>query len=146
MKPEVSVKYPHMMPEDTRIWRRCVALKMLPFDQVWYDVRVGQAVPVPNGQPDWMRKMAGYSCRKRIDIVGRQGLDYWVVEAKPGAGVVALGQALVYTMLFDMDYRHAGAVWPLVLTDRVDVDVGPLMGRLGVDVREVGLEADGWES
>ena len=140
--PEVSAKYPHMMPEDRIIWRRFVGNGLYLPDVVWYDVHVGKAVEVASGQPEWMHKFSEYSTRKRIDIVGRKGLDYWVIEAKPRAGIVALGQAVFYSLAFMEEYEHVGEVIPMVVTDVVDEDVRPILDLLGVVVFEVGREEE----
>jgi len=141
VRPIVAAKYPHMMPEDTVIWRRFVENGLYLPDLVWYDVRVGHAVEVASGQPEWMKKFSEYTTRKRIDIVGRKGLDYWIIEAKPRAGVVALGQAVFYSLAFLKEYDHAAAVIPAVITDVCDEDVRPVFDAAGVLVFEVGREA-----
>ena len=140
VRPVLVNKYPHMMPEDTIIWRRFIENGSYLPDQVWYDVRVGKAVEVPSGQPEWMHKFAEYSTRKRIDMVWRKGIDYWVVEAKPKAGVVALGQVIYYTEGFRKEYQVAGVIRPAIITDVVDEDVRPIFDAIGVIVFEVGRE------
>lgn len=139
MTPKISVRYPHMMPEDTLIWRKFVENSDGIPDEVWYDVRVGKAVEVPSGQPEWMVKFAEYSTRKRIDIVGRRGLLWMVIEAKPRAGVVALGQAVYYAWAFSQEYNPPGRVIPVIVTDVVDEDVQPVFDRAGVLVYAVGV-------
>lgn len=126
------------MPEDHLIWLRFIENGEFLPEEVWYDVRVGRAVDVKDGQPAWMYKFAEYATRKRIDIVWRAGRDLWVVEAKPGAGLVALGQALYYSWAFEREYEHYGEVIPAVITDVVDEDVGPVFDLAGVVVFEVG--------
>lgn len=127
-----------MMPEDTLIWRKFIENdKYLP-EKVWYDVRVGRAVEVPAGQPEWMKRMAEYSTRKRIDMVWLKGLQYWVVEAKPSAGVVALGQVIFYSKAFEKEYAPETPVIGAIVTDKVDQDVEPIFDELGVVVYEVG--------
>ena len=141
-KPMVAAKYPHLAPEDAIIWRRLLGNDDVHFDEVWYDVRVGEAVRVPTGQPEWMQRMSDYSTRKRIDIVARRGWDYWVIEAKPFAGVVALGQAIFYSETFRDEYKIRTPVFAAVITDICDPDVLPIFDRHGVVVFEVG-RADG---
>jgi len=136
--PEVRGHYPHLMPEDRVIWARFVEHGVFLPELVWYDVRVGKAVEVASGQPAWMRKWAEYATRKRIDMVWSVGLDFWVVEAKPRAGLVALGQALYYAWAFEREYEHRGEVIAAVVTDRVDEDVAPVFELAGVWVFEVG--------
>jgi len=141
-QPIILPKYKHMMPEDTLIWRQFIRNgKYLP-DQVWYDVRVGHGIQVPTGQPNWMHKFAEYSYRKRIDIVWRKSLDYWIVECKPFAGIVALGQVIYYGVAFELEYRPERAVGRAIITDQVDPDLVDLFESLGVVVFEVGKVGD----
>lgn len=142
VRPVLKVKYHHMMPEDTIIWRRFIENGSYLPDKVWYDVRVGKAVEVPSGQPEWMSKFAEYSTRKRIDMVWRKGLDYWVVEAKPRAGVVALGQVIYYSEGFRKEYQAPALIIPAIITDVVDEDVRPIFDAIGVVVFEVGRKED----
>ena len=137
-KPISSIRYPHMLSEDIVIWRRFVECGFYVPDKVWYDVRVGGGVYMDSGQPEWLRKMAEYTYRKRIDVVARRGRDYWIIEAKPLAGVVALGQAIYYANAFKIEYKPLGSVIPAVVTDIMDQDVGPIFDKYGVVVFEVG--------
>jgi hypothetical protein len=126
------MKYPHMMPEDTAIWTAFLeGGKHIP-DVVWYDVKVGQAIRLSKGEPPWMQKYVDYSTRKRIDVVARVGLDYWVIECKPGAGHAALGQVIHYARAWMREYEHQGEVVPVIITDVMDPD-------LKIDFQEVGI-------
>lgn len=137
-KPVVAAKYKHLMPEDYRIWRRfCEVGDYLP-EEVWYDVPVGKGVEVATAQPKWMKRFAEYATRKRIDIVGRWGLNYYIIEAKPHAGVVALGQVLYYGHAFRKQFNPAGDVIPAIVTDVCDEDVREVFDLAGVLVFEVG--------
>ncbi len=139
-KPRIMARYPHLAPEDRTIWTRFIENGSYLPNLVWYDVRVGMAVEVPSGQPEWMKRFAEYATRKRIDIVGLRGQDYYIIEAKPFAGVVALGQAIYYSEAFRAEYEHQGLVIPAVITDRVDPDVRPVFEAAGVVVFEVGRD------
>ena len=128
-----------MMPEDTIIWKRFLKNgKYLP-DLVWYDVRVGRGIAIPSGQPEWMKRMADYTYKKRIDMVWKIGSTWWVIEAKPAAGVVALGQVIFYADLFKSEYVPDQQVEMGIVTDFVDLDVKTIFEKWGVVVFEVGL-------
>ena len=139
VKPELRMKYPHMMPEDTIIWKKFIENGLFLPDLVWYDVRVGRGISIPSGQPDWMQRMADYTDKKRIDMVWKTGPTWWVIEAKPFAGVVALGQALFYAELFEAEYVPGQPVLRGIITDHVDLDVKPIFDKAGIVVFEVGV-------
>ena len=136
--PEVRIKYPHMMPEDTAIWTAFLEVgKYIP-DKVWYDVKIGQSMRMPKGEPPWMKKYVDYSTRKRIDVVARVGLNYWVIECKPGAGHAALGQVIHYARAFMREYEFQGEVIPVILTDVMDPDLKIDFQEIGIVCLEVG--------
>jgi len=136
---ELRRRYPHLMPEDKVLWERWIVRGDDLPARVWYDVRVGHAVEVESGQPEWMKHFAEYATRKRIDIVGAYGNDYVVFEAKPFAGMVALGQLVFYRWAFAREYGGGRRVFGGVITDVVDPDVAPIFAGLGIWVVEVGL-------
>ncbi len=142
VKPVPAAKYKHMMPEDRAIWERFLRDGRYLPHWVWYDVRVGSAVPVGDDLPGWMRDFSESASRKRIDVVGLIGLDYWVIEVKPRAGMLALGQAIFYSLAFMEEHRHEGQVIPAIVTDICDEDVRSVFDLVGVLVFEVG-GADG---
>ena len=139
VKPELQMRYPHMMPEDTIIWRKFISNGMFLPDRVWYDVRVGRGIQLPSGQPEWMKRMVDYTHKKRIDMIWKFGPAWWVIEAKPAAGVVALGQVLFYAELFESEYAQGQKVGRGIVTDFVDLDVKPIFDKAGIVVFEVGV-------
>lgn len=136
--PEVRMKYPHMMPEDSSIWSAYLEAGQFLPDVVWYDVKVGHSIPVAKNEPPWLKKYVDYSTRKRIDVVARKGLDYWIIECKPGAGHAALGQAIHYSRAFMREYEFQGEVVPMILTDVMDPDLKIDFQEIGIVVLETG--------
>jgi len=141
--PKIQNRYPHMLQEDIIIWKRFVVVGDYLPDVVWYDVRCGSFVKLNNESPDWMAKMAFRLTRKRIDVVGRVGRDYWIIELKPRATYDCFGQVIFYADQFRKDYAPIGEVVPVIITDFVDQDILPLCNEVGVLVFEVGQENSG---
>lgn len=142
-KPLVRAWYPHMMEEDSQVWSRFLASKeSAPIERVWYDVHVGKAVPLLPDGADWLYKVASGVSRKRIDCVCQVVQGWWVVEVKPYANAVALGQVLSYTRLFVQEYELVGQCWPVVVCDVVDRDLVDDFKSHGVVVFETGYEGE----
>ncbi len=121
--PIVMPSYPHMMPLDAAIWTVYLKNPLAKMQRVWYDLHVGQMVsPVVSGDDLGQRISAGVT-RKRIDVVARVGGGFWVIEVKPFAGYVALGQVVTYLGLFIKEFRPLGQVIPIVVCDQVDPDL-----------------------
>lgn len=131
-KPNVMVHYPHMLAEDTDVWTRFLESRVIDIDEVWYDLRVGQPVAVRQGASEMEQRIANGLTRKRIDAVCRVAGGFWVVEVKPYANMVALGQALTYSRLFKQEYTDVGEVLPVIVCDGVDQDLIEEFDELGV--------------
>jgi len=126
--------YPHMLAEDTAVWSKYLASPLVPIKELWYDVHVGAGIPLPADASDMDRRIAAGISRKRIDVVCRVGGGFWVVEVKPRANMVALGQVLTYTRLFIAEYRPMAEVWPVIVCDSADEDLVAEFDELGVAV------------
>lgn len=133
-KPIVRVSYPHMMPEDTRVWTKFLEEQKFDIKEVWYDVHVGSDVFMDSDVDGLSRRISRGLTRKRIDVVARVAGGFWVVEVKPRADMQSLGQAQIYTRLFVREMRPAGLVIPMVIADSVDPDIIAEIDSLGVGV------------
>ncbi len=124
--------YPHMLAEDTAVWSKYLADPVHPIKEVWYDVHVG--LPVEGLAPDDAlgARIARGITRKRIDVVARVGGGLWVIEIKPAASMLALGQVLGYTRLFIEEYRPVEEVRSVIVCDDVDPDLADEFEALGV--------------
>jgi len=126
--------YPHMLGEDTLVWTRFLESGDFELKEVWYDVHVGQPVLSVLGPDSMQQRIADGITRKRIDVVAIVGNIYWIIEVKPVAQHIAIGQVLVYEGLFVKEYEPVLSTWPVIVCDTVDEDVIPECQRLGVVV------------
>ncbi len=133
-KPVVMPTYPHMLAEDTEVWSKYLASPLVPIKELWYDVHVGIGIRLEPGASDMDRRIAAGISRKRIDVVAAVGGGFWVIEVKPRANMVALGQVLTYSRLFTLDYAPRGEVWPVIVCDSADEDLVAQFDELGVAV------------
>ena len=133
-KPIIMPHYPHFLTEDTAVWTKFLKTDSFRVKEVWYDVRVGQSMFLPVGASDVERRIADGISRKRIDVVCKVGGGFWVVEIKPFANMVALGQALSYSRLFAAEYIVDGDIIPVIICDTYDEDLVDEFDELGVIV------------
>lgn len=124
--------YPHMMADDTEVWSEYLAAPVVPIKEVWYDVHVGGIPELPAGTGDIERRVALGVMRKRIDVIARVGGGYWVIEVKPFASMLALGQVVSYARLFVAEYRAPGEVFPVIVCNAADNDLLASYDQLGV--------------
>ena len=136
--PTLQTSYPHLLAEDTIVWTRWLRTNIHRIQAVWYDVHVGLPVTLlPGLHPSMLADTQAIS-RKRIDVVARAGPEIWVIEVKPYGTYTALGQALVYSRLFTIEYNPGQPTIPMVICCAMDPDLVADCQRLGVRYEEVG--------
>lgn len=131
-KPTVMIHYPHMLAEDIRVWTKFLKTDAHRIKEVWYDLRVGQSVLLPESASDMERKIALGLTRKRIDAVCSVEGGLWVVEIKPYANMYAMGQILTYVRLFKQEYDVAGEITPVLVCDSYDEDLFDEFDEFGI--------------
>jgi len=137
-KPMIMPHYPHMMAEDVAVWTTFLEQEPNYFDEVWYDVHVGQPASLPVGAPDYLTRVSDGVTRKRIDVVARSGERYFVIEIKPYGNMVALGQALAYHRLFCLEYPRCFPAIACVVCNAIDMDIKSTFQEQLVVVFETG--------
>lgn len=93
-------KYPHMLPADVGLWERFLDKYGSRFSNFRYDVHVGGHLERSEWMGDETWAMAQVLAAKRIDAVGYRPREVWIIEVKPESGCGAIGQLVVYSMLF----------------------------------------------
>lgn len=135
-EPLLRPHYPHMLAEDNAVWSKFLEQNFERMTEVWYDVRVGQAVALEEDASDMEKRIAAGLTRKRIDVVAISGGNYWVIEVKPYASMLALGQVISYARLFALQYEVRGRVIPVIVCDSVDQDLLDEFKEMGIMVLE----------
>lgn len=128
----VAPHYPHFLAEDTQVWTKFLRTDAHRIKEVWYDVRVGMPVFLGMAASDVEKRIAAGLTRKRIDAVCQVGGGFWVVEVKPYASMLAIGQVLTYVRLFSAEYTVYGEVIPVIVCDNYDEDLVDEFDELGV--------------
>ncbi len=131
-KPVVRPHYPHFLQEDTGVWTKFLTTDANRIKELWYDVKVGLPVLLGVGATDLERRIAAGVTRKRIDVVCSVGGGYWVVEIKPYANMLAVGQVISYVRMFALEYTVPGQIIPVIVCDAYDEDLVDEFDELGV--------------
>jgi len=121
-----------MLAEDNAVWGKFLKTDAFRLKEVWYDVRVGQPVLLPVGASDRDKRIANGLTRKRIDVVCSVAGGYWVVEVKPYASMLAVGQVISYSRLFALEYAPGGRIVPVIVCDAYDEDLLDEFDEMGV--------------
>ena len=119
--------YPHMSPEDTTLWNRFIETHPHFADFAYYDVPVG-SLPhnIQSAQRPITERYVKQTYLKRIDALTQQDKLLHLIELKPYAGMIALGQVIMYrhclAKLLGNDYNIHG----MIISDIADVDLPEL--------------------
>lgn len=125
--------YPHMFPLDIAIWERFLdnfAKQYTGFD---YDIKVGLGTPPPPNTPPAYARMQGILSKYRIDVVGYDNSRIYIIEVKPEASTVAIGQVVSYMQLYQRDFNPSLPLKGVIVTDRELPDIRHLTEQLGFD-------------
>jgi len=85
--------YPHMKPADIAVWERFIEQNPNAYDEVAYDVVVGEGAAIPTGTEEIIAKDFKQLTQRKIDVVGFHTGAIDVIEVKPTVGFSAMGQA-----------------------------------------------------
>ena len=131
-------KYPHMMPNDVKIWERFIELEPDRFDTVIYDLHVGEGRPITGEGPEWQEKQTKTLTQFRIDVVGFMNAVPTLVEVKPFAQLSAFGQILAYRYFWQEERRSVVPPLMMIITDNTTPDMKSIYRFYGVEVYETG--------
>lgn len=116
-------KYPHFFPLDIPIWERFLDAHGSDFSGFNYDVKVGSGTKSPKGFGANYRRMQRILSKYRIDAVGFKPGSIWIIEVKPDAGTVAIGQIETYTRLYQRDFKPTDSIVGCIVTNRALPDM-----------------------
>jgi len=88
--------YPHLLPEETRVWRKFLGIHEERFDRFDYDVHISEGTrpdaPPGDRYADNYKRLS----QKRIDAVGWIGTKPMIFEVRPFASFRLFGQIKGY--------------------------------------------------
>jgi hypothetical protein len=126
-------RYPHMFPLDIAIWERFLEGYADLYTGFDYDIKVGTGAVVPEEWEDNYKRMAEVLSKYRIDVVGHKPGRLEIIEVKPEASTVAIGQIVTYMELYRRDFSPSDTLVGVIVTDREVGDIRLLTEKLGFD-------------
>jgi hypothetical protein len=123
----MSLKYPHMMPDDIPVWERWLALYHVPGTDYAYDVKVGESIKTPEDFPEPYASMSYMLAKKRIDVVLTFPDRIIIAEVKRKAGWTAIGQILGYPLLFSREYTSELTITGLLICESLTLDTQTIL-------------------
>lgn len=129
--------YPHMGPEDRKIWERFIEKYPAAFDVVNYDIPVGDGADHSDIAPENLAAGFKQLTQWKIDVVGYKDNILYVIEVKPSARAKALGQVLSYVELYKQTYPTVYKTQPMIITDQIGLNMENLAQKMGVHLVSV---------
>jgi hypothetical protein len=126
------IKFPHLAPEDEKIWRRFIDQNPLFFSSVDYDFRVGEGRDYSEFPDDIYKKDMIHLSQKRIDVIGYKLNEAYIIELKPKATFSAIGQVIGLTELYKRENPTNPNVKSVIITDEILPDMNSLCLKMNV--------------
>lgn len=123
--------YPHLVKREAVVWERFIDANPDFFDEVWYDVCVGdyRGAEDLTGEYQANREYLG---KHKIDVLGRKGDLFTIIEVKHEAGKSAMGEIWVYEELFMRDYPDCGKPALIILAAEAQANIREICERNAV--------------
>lgn len=128
-----QLKYPHLRPEEVKIWERFIDKESQRFTSVDYDVHVGKAREYKEKPEDQYKKNLQELSRKRIDVLGYKAEEISIIELKPAADFEAFGQLIGYRDLYLRERPEIKKVSLILITDFEVPDMRELASDYGIE-------------
>ncbi len=122
----------HLNSWEARLWSKWLDIHIDEYFGYTYDVHVGTPTKVPHDWPAWVKRDAAALSMKRIDVVMEDTSNIYVVEVKERASLACLGRLLSYRYLYLETFNPGKPVQLVLVTDKPDPDLLPILDSLGV--------------
>ena len=121
-----------MFPLDIAIWERFLEKYAADYEGFDYDIKVGTGSIPKEGTPENYARMQQVLSKYRIDAVGFKNGEIEIIEVKPEASTVAVGQIVTYVDLYNRDFKPTQKVVGVIVTDKEVGDMKYLTEKYGM--------------
>lgn len=130
--PEIRNRYPGLTSEDAEVWTAWLSANKTAVETVYYDVAIGGVVIDDPNVDEKMRNGWQYTTAVKVDVVIVTSGENLVTELKPSARLGAIGQALGYATLLDLDPINDLPNVPTVICNDTSQEVRIVAETFGV--------------
>ena len=116
-------KFPHLLPDDIKVWERFLLRYGDEYTHFDYDVRVGYGRDPGPSYDQKMRQMGVDLSQRRIDAVGHKVDHLDIIEITHSAGLTAVGQLLAYPVLYGHMFQPRVPLIPLLVCAEIQSDI-----------------------
>jgi len=130
----VQIQYPGMTWVESQIARAWLSKHGAEYDEISFNVRLGDGVAVGEGYTPEIQRMATLLTQKRADIVGRVGDQVDLIEVKVRIAFPVMGQLIGYRGLWKRDHPEIPVRRLVAIGRSVVQDAGPAIEELGIEI------------
>lgn len=127
-------RYPHMLPEERRIWSKFITGKERNYLKLTYDLHLGYGVFPPYDASPQLKAVIESTSKKRVDAIGESVNQITIFEVKPRGGMSAMGQLLTYKDLFIKEYHPSKPIKLALVCERLEPDVSSTLQANGIEI------------
>ena len=129
---------PQMLAEDIPRWWQYLERPGTPkYINLFYNVAMTVVDPQDIQGNSVMIDMWMYNISKRVDVMAETEKEMHVIEVTTRAGVRSIGQAILYTFLYDETKPFPKPRIPMIVCDYADPDIQALAIVHGVEIVEL---------
>ena len=137
--PATRNSYPHLLPEDARLWNDYRVIYNPPHVSFLYDVQVGEGRDPGPAFANNIRQMATQLSRRRIDVVGILPDSIEIFELTQSCGLRAVGQAMVYPALLKITWDTKVPIFVTVICRDLQSNIQQALDEFKIPVVVVPL-------
>lgn len=127
-------KYPHLLPEDAKLWDDFLAGHPIEPKYLIYDVRLGQGVDPGPEYTENIRMMAIGLTQKRADVVAIYVDRIVMYEVSVEVSIRSIGQMYVYPILWRVQNSDSPRIDKVIVTRRASMDIKTVCEATGIEV------------
>lgn len=120
-------RFPHLLEEDAKVWRRYLAAHGSQFESFTYDIRVGDGRDPGPGFETNIRNMGIRLSQRRIDAAGFNGNKVTLFEITRRAGLTAIGQLKTYPILWKRMFPDTDLQGIILIAESIQDDIEPTL-------------------
>lgn len=133
MPAKIPFHIPHMLPDDVPVARRWMQRVSRQAERFEFDVQVGEGRPAQDSLAPVYQKMALDLSRRRIDVVAHFRDHIVLAEVTRRAGIKAVGQLIVYPVLYEKTWHPIKPVKALLVAEELSSDIETVLQSKGID-------------
>jgi Tfp pilus assembly PilM family ATPase len=126
--------YPNVRETETLIWERFLAKYPDAYDEVAYNVKVGEGSEIPEDTDVNLAKGFKELTQHKIDVVGFKGNAIDIIELKSYAGTRAIGQVIGYRDLYAHSVDPVASPNLVIITDTLRPDTKIIAEKQGIKI------------